>query len=210
VERENKDGLETTKEGLDYVRTKVMQLVDPIPFRDVIRSFTGLRATSDRDDFIIEESVKCPGMVNVAGIDSPGLTSAPAIALEVKKIVTEILKDLQPDLAFHPYRQGIVSFKSLSVEEKERLIGKDARYGNVICRCETITEGEIVDAIHRKTGATTVKGIKKRVRPGTGRCQGGFCEPRVVEILARELGVSREEVLYDEPGSYILTGRTKD
>ncbi len=210
VQRHNKDGLETTGEGLKFIRSQVMRLVDHIPFQNVIRSFAGLRASSDRDDFIVEESAACPGLINVAGIDSPGLTSAPAIALEVKKIVTEILGDIQPDWKFNPNRRGIVSFKSLSVGEKEKLIEKDPRYKNVICRCETITEGEIVDAIHRNAGATTVKGIKKRVRPGTGRCQGGFCEPKVVEILARELKVNREKIMYDGPDSYILTGRTKE
>ena len=206
---EDKEGNETTKEGLDYVRDQVGRMVENIPFGNVIRSFTGLRATADRGDFIIEESKKCPGFINVAGIESPGLTAAPAIALEVENLVKGILNDFKPDKNFNPYRNRVIHFEELPVEEKGKIIKENPQFGNIICRCEKITEAEIVDCIHRKGGATTVKGVKKRVRPGTGRCQGGFCEPRVVEILARELGKNMDEIVYDGPESRILIGRTK-
>lgn len=210
VQIRDREGDETTKEGLDFVRKQVDRIVENIPFDQVIRSFAGVRASSDREDFIIEEAKDCPGFINIAGIDSPGLTAAPAIALEAEQMVKGILKDLPPNKNFNPNRKRVIHFEELSIEEKENLIRENPQYGNIICRCEKITEGEIVDAIHRPGGATTVKGIKKRVRPGTGRCQGGFCEPKVVEILARELGKRMEDILYDDPGSNILIGRTKE
>ncbi|MDF2522359.1 MAG: dependent oxidoreductase, partial [Clostridia bacterium] len=160
-------------------------------------------------DFLIEESKEAAGFFNVAGIDSPGLTSAPAIAEYVIELVKTRIESLEIKPDFNPNRRPNIHFMELSDIEKAKLIEKDPGYGRIICRCEQITEGEIVDVIRRKAGARTVDGVKRRARPGSGRCQGGFCAPRVMEILARELEMDITEVVKDRPDSYILTGKTK-
>ncbi|GLI57559.1 FAD/NAD(P)-binding oxidoreductase [Propionigenium maris DSM 9537] len=197
----------TTEERLTFVREQAVRSVAGIELRDVIRDFAGLRAESDRGDFVIEEAPDAPGFIDVGGIKSPGLTAAPAIGVDVARMVAERL-DAQVNDEFNPERRQIV-FMELSSEERRELIGRDPRYGRIICRCESITEGEIVASIHRKVGAITVDGVKKRCRPGMGRCQGGFCGPRVQEILARELHISLEDVVLDRRDSYILVGETK-
>lgn len=204
---DDKEDLATTSEELDYVREHVVKSVEGLQFRETIRNFAGLRAESDRGDFIIEEAKDAPGFIDVGGIKSPGLTSAPAIGVDVAKMAAEKLGAVKNE-EFNPIRKQII-FMELNSEEKGDIIKKDPNYGRVICRCENITEGEIVDSIHRKVGATTVDGVKKRCRPGMGRCQGGFCGPRVQEILARELDRSLEEIVLDREDSYILTGATK-
>lgn len=204
---DDKEDLATTTEELDYVREHVVKSVEGLQFRETIRNFAGLRAESDRGDFIVEEAKDAPGFIDVGGIKSPGLTSAPAIGVDVAKMVSEKLGALENE-EFNPIRKQII-FMELNSEEKGEIIKKDPNYGRVICRCENITEGEIVDSIHRKVGATTVDGVKKRCRPGMGRCQGGFCGPRVQEILARELNKTLEEIVLDREDSYILTGATK-
>ncbi len=203
----NREDLATTEEQLTYVKKQAVRSVEGIEFREAIRSFAGLRAESDREDFVIEEAQDAPGFIDVGGIKSPGLTSAPAIGVDVARMVAERL-DAEIYEEFNPERRQIV-FMELSPEERRELIGRDPRYGRIICRCETITEGEIVASIHRRVGATTVDGVKKRCRPGMGRCQGGFCGPRVQEILARELQISLEDVVLDRRDSYILVGETK-
>lgn len=205
---DDKEGNETTTKGLDYIRQSANEMVDNIPYHKVIRSFSGLRPTSDIHDFIIEEVEDAKGFIDVAGIESPGLASAPAIAQEVVSIVDKITK-LEKNNSFVPTRKPVIMFKKLSVEEKQELIKKDPRYGTIICRCEGITEGEIVDCINRNAGAHSVKGVKKRARPGMGRCQGGFCEPLVVDILARELNIDPMDVPYDSVDSNILIKETK-
>ncbi|MBQ3436921.1 MAG: (2Fe-2S)-binding protein, partial [Fusobacterium sp.] len=159
-------------------------------------------------DFILGEAEDVQGFFNMAGTKSPGLTSAPAMALDLANMVVERLGNVTKKDKIIKNRKQI-HFITLSPEEKAEVIKKDARYGRIICRCENITEGEIVDAIHRKCGGTTLNGIKRRCRPGAGRCQGGFCGPRVQEILARELNLKLDEILLEEKGSYILTGETK-
>jgi len=206
-DQDDREDLATTEEELNFVRGHAMKSIEGLQFRESIRNFAGLRAESDRGDFIIEEAEDAPGFIDVGGIKSPGLTSAPAIGVDVAKMIAEKLKAVK-DKSFDPVRKQII-FMELSNEEKGELIKKDSSYGRVICRCENITEGEIVASIHRKVGATTVDGVKKRCRPGMGRCQGGFCGPRVQEILARELKITLEEVILDSKGSYILTGETK-
>lgn len=206
-DQDDREDLATTEEELNFVRDHAMKSIEGLQFRETIRNFAGLRAESDRGDFVIEEAVDAPGFIDVGGIKSPGLTSAPAIGVDVAKMIAVKLQAVK-DESFNPVRKQII-FMELSNEEKGELIKKDPSYGRVICRCENITEGEIVASIHRKVGARTVDGVKKRCRPGMGRCQGGFCGPRVQEILARELGITLEEVILDSKGSYILTGETK-
>lgn len=205
---EDRLDLGNTAAGMAEVRAKASRSVPGIQWRQNIRNFAGLRANTTRSDFIIEESKAHPGFIDLAGIKSPGLSSAPAIA----KLAAEMLAAgglaLEPDPDFVDRREHIV-FKNLSAEEKNELIRKDPRYGRVVCRCETITEGEIVAALHSPIPPRSINGVKRRCNAGMGRCQGGFCGPRVQEIIARELGIDQAEVLLEQAGSTILTGRTK-
>ena len=205
---ENKDDVGNTQEGLDTVRKFATKSIKDVNFRDNIRNFAGLRAEADTGDFILGEAEDVKGFFNMAGTKSPGLTSAPAMAVDLSKMVVESLGGAKEKENFIKNRK-MIYFISLSPEEKAEVIKKDPRYGRIICRCENITEGEIVDAIHRKCGGRTLNGIKRRVRPGAGRCQGGFCGPRVQEILARELGEDLEKIVMEQKDSYILTGKTK-
>lgn len=206
---DDKKDLSTSWNGLVSLEKHTKEtLKNSLSFGTVITSFSGLRAKTASQDFIIEES-KSKGFINVAAIDSPGLTAAPAIAEYVMEIVKGIFKDIDENRSFNGIRRPSIHFADLSQEEKAKLIEQDDRFGRVICRCEHITEGEIVDVAKRKVGATTLDGVKRRARPGGGRCQGGFCAPRVMEILAKEMDVDITEVLKDGKGSYILTGKTK-
>lgn len=205
---ESKDDVGNTIPEMDLIRREAVRSVPSVNFRDNIRNFAGLRAESDTGDFIIGEAEDAEGFFNIAGTKSPGLTSAPAIGVDVAKMVVEKLGNPTKKAEFKKNRHQI-HFMDLTPEEKAEVIAKDPRYGRIICRCESITEGEIVDVIHRTLGARTVDGVKKRCRPGMGRCQGGFCGPRVQEILARELGKKLDEIVLDKTGAYILTGETK-
>ena len=204
---ESKDYVGTTTHGLDDIRRQAEKTISGINYRDSIRNFTGIRAESSTGDFIIGEVSDAPNFFNIAGTKSPGLSSAPAIGVDVAKMVVEKLGAVKKE----EFKQNKpqIHFIELSPEEKAEVIKKDPRYGRIICRCESITEGEIVDVIHRMVGARTVDGVKKRCRPGTGRCQGGFCGPRVQEILARELRKELNEIVLDKKGAYILTTETK-
>lgn len=212
---EDKDGVETSGEGIRQVQQKASLSVPGIPAKQVITSFAGLRAHiaeiqgwEGTDDFVIEEAEDAPGFIDVAGIESPGLSCAPATGEYVAGLVTEILKPECKSL-FISTRKGIPSMTLASDEEKRRLILEDPKYGNVICRCEMVTEGEIINAIRRPVGAVTTDGIKRRTRAGMGRCQAGFCNPRVVEILASELSVDESEIRKSGTGSWYLTKKEK-
>jgi glycerol-3-phosphate dehydrogenase len=203
-----KDDFNTTGPALEVILRNIQKILPGILRKDIITSFAGLRAINNvTDDFIISASRKAESLINVS-IGSPGVFATPAIA----KRVLEILKDLglpfQERKEFNPYRKAIVDFKNLSREEQERLIKEDPRYGHVICRCETITEGQIVEAIKR--GAKTLDGVKYRTRAGMGRCQGGFCSPRVLKILSRELGIPMTELTKKGEGSVILPYKAKE
>ena len=205
---EDRLDLGNTAAGMAEVRAKASRSVPGVEWRQNIRNFAGLRANTTRSDFIIEESKAHPGFIDLAGIKSPGLSSAPAIAKMAAEMLAAdgLVLELDPD--FVDKREHIV-FKNLSAEEKNELIRKDPRYGRVVCRCETITEGEIVAALHSPIPPRSINGVKRRCNAGMGRCQGGFCGPRVQEIIARELGIDQAEVLLEQAGSTILTGRTK-
>lgn len=205
---EDKASLNTTSLGLEYIKKSAMHTTDKINFRDSIRTFSGLRAVPSTDDFIIGEDKDIKGFIDVAGIKSPGLTSAPAIAEDIVSILKKSGLELIKNDQFIGVRTQ-VRFTDLSKEEKVELIKKDTSYGRIICRCEGITEGEIVQAIKSSFGRITLDGVKRRCRPGMGRCQGGFCGPRVQEIIARELNIKMEEVLLEKENSVILYGRTK-
>ncbi|WP_300348211.1 NAD(P)/FAD-dependent oxidoreductase [Clostridium sp.] len=208
INTHDKESVSTELDGLNKVREISLKTTNAVNFRDNIRNFAGLRAISDAPDFIIGEAEDVTGFFDVAGIKSPGLSSAPAIAVDVVRMLGESGLSLDKKENFIEKREQ-VHFIDLSPKEKAEMIKKDNRYGRIICRCENITEGEIVDSINRTLGARTVDGVKRRCRPGCGRCQGGFCGPRVQEIIARETGTNIEDILLDKKGSYIISGKTK-
>lgn len=193
IDIEDKEATATTAQGLNEVMEKCVKSVKNIPMRQVITSFAGLRAHEDNGDFIIEEVEDAKGFIDVAGIESPGLSSAPAIGLYVRDILAGMTELKEKD-NFVETRKGIVRFKELSKEEQNRLIKENPSYGQIVCRCEEITEGEILDAIHRPLGATTLDGIKRRTRAGMGRCQAGFCTPKTMEILSKELQMELKDI----------------
>ena len=197
-----------TAAGMAFVKASALRSVPTINFRDNIRNFAGVRANSDHEDFIIEESSVAPGFIHVAGIRSPGLSAAPAIGPEVLDLLRQAGLELKEKERYIDSRRR-VRFHELSDEEKNEMIRKDPRWGRVICRCETVTEGEIVEALHTPIPPVSVNGVKRRVGAGMGRCQGGFCGPRVQEIVARELGLDPTEVLMDWEGTWVLCGETK-
>ena len=208
VDGDDKESLNTTGDGLANIKKSAMHTTEKINFRDCIRTFAGLRAVPDTGDFIVGEDKEIKGFVDVAGIKSPGLSSAPAIAEDVVNILKNAGLSLDRNLNFNGKREQVY-FMELSKEEKVELIKKDSRYGRIICRCESITEGEIIDAINRSFGKVSIDGVKRRCRPGMGRCQGGFCGPRVQEIISRELNINMEEIVQEKSDSVILYGKTK-
>ena len=209
IDIENKEGTNTTREGLDEVITKAGQNVKNLPMRQVITSFAGLRAHEDGTEFIIEEPEDARGFIDCAGIESPGLTSCPAIGEMVAGILQEKL-GLEKKDNFIATRKGILDPDTLTREERAELIQREPAYGNIICRCEMITEGEILDAIRRPLGARSLGGVKRRTRAGMGRCQSGFCSPRTMEILARELHVSMADITKSGGKSRLVVGTNKD
>lgn len=196
----------TTAKELSEIMEKAAWSVKNVPFRQVITSFSGLRAHEDRDDFIIGEAPDAEGFFDASGIESPGLTSAPAIGIHVAELVARKAKASRKE-SFCGTRKGILDPQKLSLSERAELIKENPGYGTIICRCEGVSEGEIVDAITRTLGAVSLDGIKRRVRAGMGRCQAGFCAPKTMEILARETNRDMEDICKNRAGSNILTGR---
>ena len=202
----DRDDVSTTRAGLDYVAEAAKKTAAKINYRENIRSFAGIRANTDKSDFIIGESPVCRKFINVAGIKSPGLTSAPAIG----EYIVEILNDcglFMSEKKEWRVPEPPIRFAELSEEEKAEVIKRDKRYGSVICRCCTVTEGEIVKALESRIPPRTVDGIKRRAGTGMGRCQGGFCGPKVHRIISEYYGVPLESVLMDKKGSYIVVGK---
>ncbi|MDD6038771.1 MAG: NAD(P)/FAD-dependent oxidoreductase [bacterium] len=208
VDHDDRDATNTTAEGLAHVCEAAKKSVPSVPVRQVITSFSGNRAHEDHHEFIIKELEDAPFFVDAAGIESPGLTSSPAIGVKVAGIVADLLKpEKNPD--FNGTRKGVLDPKSLSEEEYAKLIKEQPAYGNIICRCEMITEGEIMDAINRPLGAKSLDGVKRRTRAGMGRCQAGFCSPRTMEIISRELGISQLEITKNGGKSNMVVGYSK-
>ena len=205
----DKEGLNTTRDGLDTILEKSSMNVKNIPMRQVITSFAGLRAHEDNHEFIIKELEDVKGFIDCAGIESPGLTSAPAIGIMVADILKEKLS-LEKNPDFIGIRRGILDPNTLNIEERNQLIKEQPAYGNIICRCEMITEGEIIDAIRRPLGAKSLDGVKRRTRAGMGRCQAGFCSPKTMEILERELKLSMFDITKCGGKSNIVVGVIKD
>lgn len=209
IDIEDRDGTNTTAAGLEELISKAGISVDNLPIRQTITSFAGLRAHEDHHEFVIREAEDAPGFVDCAGIESPGLTSAPAIGLTVAELLREKL-GLREKEDFIATRKGLLDPKSLTWDAYQALIRENPAYGQIICRCEQVTEGEIIDAIRRPLGARSLDGVKRRTRAGMGRCQAGFCSPRVMEILARELGVSQAEITKCGGASRLIVGVNKD
>ncbi len=209
----------TTATSQDSIIAAACRSVSDIPRRNIINSFAGIRAIAFEknesgenvpvNDFIIEEDSKVKKFINVAGICSPGLTSAPAIGEEVVGILKRAGLEVAENMNFVEERKGIPSFRNASDEEKTGLIREDSRYGQIVCRCEMITEGEIVAAIKSPVGARDLDGVKRRTRAGMGRCQAGFCSPRVTEIISRELRIPMVNVTKKGGTSYILDSKTR-
>lgn len=189
----DKEGTETTSDGLEEVMKKCTKSVKNIPKRQIITSFAGLRAHEDDGDFIIQEVKDAKGFIDVAGIESPGLSSVPAIGVYVRDIMAG-LTELCEKKEFCEHRKRITRISELSREEQNGLIQENPAYGQIVCRCEGVTMGEILDAIHRPLGATTLDGIKRRTRAGMGRCQAGFCTPKNMELLAEELHLGLKDI----------------
>ena len=209
TDQQDRDDTATTQTGLDHAIATASRSVPNLPMRDVITSFAGLRAHLEggSDDFYIRESSE--NFFEAIGIESPGLSSAPAIGVYVAGLVAEKLGLAEkPD--FIAQRRDIVHVRELPLPERQALVERDPAYGNILCRCEQISEGEIRDAIRRSPGARSLDGVKRRVRAGMGRCQGGFCAPRVMELLSEELGVPQTQLTKSGGGSLLLTGETKE
>lgn len=208
IDIENKEGTNTEADGIAQLISKSSTSVKNVPIRDVITSFAGLRAHEDNHEFIIGEVEDAPGFIDCSGIESPGLTSCPAIG----KMVADILRNkmsLQKKNDFIATRKGILNPTELNDEERSKLIKKHPEYGQIICRCESVSEGEILDAIRRPLGAKSLDGVKRRVRAGMGRCQAGFCSPRVMDILSRELNIPVDKITKSGGNSKVLVGRNK-
>ena len=209
IDIEDREGTNTTQAGLDELREKAARSMEGIPMNQVITSFAGLRAHEDGGEFIIGEPKDAPGFVDCAGIESPGLSSAPAIGRMVAELIADRLHPAANE-KFCGTRRGILNPAVLPKEERARLIQQNPAYGAIVCRCEMVTEGEIIDAVTRPLGAKSLDGVKRRTRAGMGRCQSGFCSPKTMEIIARERGISMAEVTKSGGASRIICGTSKD
>ena len=205
---ENADDV-ATGEGLDYVKKEINKTIKNIPFNKMIHTFAGNRPHIDLNDFYIQEDDNVKNFVHVAGIESPGISAAPAIA---KDVVENIVLNKFDTTEKKEYirRKPYINMAEMSDEEKDALIKKDPDFGKLICRCEKVSLGEIKDVINRKCGATTIKGVKMRCRPGMGRCQGGFCEPEVIKILQKELNKDIKDIKLDKQNSNVYMSKAKE
>lgn len=210
-EQQDPEDRSTTPEGLAEVLKGARRLVPNFPVNTNITTFAGVRANTESGDFEIKALAKPRGLINAAGIKSPGFTSAPAISQYIAELLKEELANritLTPNESFNPERRNIPRFLYLDMDERKALAEKDPAYAQIVCRCETVTEGQVVEAIRR--GARTISAVKMMTRAGTGRCQGGFCCPRVAEILSRELGLPLDEITRHGGNSKLLVGKTKE
>ena len=208
VDMEDKEDKSTTPEGLGRVMREALENVDGVMYNKTITSFCGLRAVGSTGDFII--NMPNNRFVNVAGIESPGLSSAPAIGEYVVELLKNAGATLEANPAFNPRREAMHAFREASIEEKNEIIKKDPTYGRIICRCETVTEGEILAAIRTNPKPRDLDGVKRRTRAQMGRCQGGFCSPYIVEMLAQEMNVPYESITKFGGDSLINVGKTKE
>ena len=200
----------TTAEGLESIAKDVKNLVPNVNLRETITQYSGLRPNRNPEGLHVDTYEDLQGYINLSGVRSTGLTLSVAMGKYVVQQMLNLGANLTFKKNFIKTRKGVVKFSEQTPEKQDELIKQNPLYGNIVCRCETVTEGEILDAIHRPLGAKSVDAVKRRVRAGMGRCQGGFCGPKVIEILARELGVSPAEINKNNQGSYMVTGKTRD
>ena len=205
VKVDSPDSRETTPEGLQIVAKLAAKSVPGVDLRQVITSFTGVRASEHSDDFIIQASDKVPGLVHAAAIDSPGLTACVAIGQYVVEILQSIGLPLTQKENWDGHRDDPFAFKKMDDRQKDQYIQEHPDFGKIVCRCETVSKGEILAAIRTNPKATDLDGVKRRTRSGMGRCQGGFCSPYIMKMLAQEQGIPMEEVTKSGSGSRLLT-----
>jgi glycerol-3-phosphate dehydrogenase len=205
----DKEDRSTDAAGLKSVAQDVRHLIPNVNLRDTITQYSGLRPNRNPEGLHVDTYDDLKNYVNLSGVRSTGLTASASLGKYVAQTLLKIGMPAEMNPYFNPVRKGIVRFRELTREQQDEMIQKDPLYGRVICRCETITEGEIVAAIHSPIPARSMDAVKRRVRAGLGRCQGGFCGPRVLEILARELGVSAEEINKNDKGSYMVAGKVR-
>ena len=209
LDTQDKQDDSTSRDGLEFVKKTATRSVACLNFRTVITSFAGVRSVPSEEDFIIRFAKDDAQFLHIAGIESPGLSASPAIAQYAVELLANAGLVLRENKNFDGNRKSYHWFSELSAQEKNAVIAQNPAFGRVVCRCETVTEGEIVEAIHRAPKATTLDALKHRLRSGMGRCQGGFCTPLLVEILARELQIDPTEVCKSTEGSALLIGKTK-
>ena len=205
---ENKDNNATTQEGLSHVIKEANENIKGIPFSGTITSFCGLRAVGDTGDFIINSPKK--GFINVAGIESPGLSASPAIAKMVRDMIIEQGEELIKKESYNPIRKSMHYFKNASIQEKNKIIAENKSFGKIVCRCESVTEGEILEAIRTNPKPTDLDGVKRRTRAQMGRCQGGFCSSYIIKLLAEEMNVPYDAVTKCGGSSRVIVGKTKE
>ncbi len=208
VDNEDKTDNNTTTDGLTKIMKEAAENVNGVKFNQSITSFCGMRAAGDTNDFIINSNVE--RFINVAGIESPGLSASPAIAVYVRDMLVKMGLVLREKYDYNPYRKSMTYFKDATTEEKNEIIKMDKSFGRIICRCETVTEGEILEAIRTNPRATDLDGVKRRTRAQMGRCQGGFCSPYIIELIAKENNIPYEEVTKFGKNSYVNVGKTKE
>ncbi len=209
--RDDKDAVCNYQAGIDELIEGIHRTLPDLDIGKVIRTFAGLRpVVLDNDnDFYIAESQIVKGFIHVAGIQSPGIASAPAIAEYVRDLLDNAGLVIEENSNYNPYRKRKIIFSQLSLHEQDALIQKEQAYGRLVCRCETVTEGEIIEAIHGLIPARTLDAIKRRTRAGMGRCQSGFCQYKLIDILARELDLKTEDICLEDCGSHLLRGLVK-
>ncbi len=205
---EDKENNATTEEGFFEIIKQACENVDKVNYRNTITSFCGVRAVGNTGDFIITSPKR--GFINAAGIESPGLSASPAIAEYIVEMLKEAGCELTKNENFNPIRKPMHYFKEASIEEKNEIIKKDKSFGRVICRCETVTEGEILEAIRTNPKPTDLDGVKRRTRAQMGRCQGGFCSPYIINLLSKELNIPVCEITKSGKSSYITVSKTKE
>lgn len=209
-DQDDKEDTSTTDQGIDDIKKLSKISVPDIDLSKVITSFAGIRAVSSTGDFIIQPSYKIDGLIQVAGICSPGLTSAPAIAVMVVGILRSKGLVLEANAAYRPYRKRMKPFKMMNLEERQQAIKTNPAYGHIICRCEMVSEAEILSALHGFVPAESIDGIKRRTRAGMGRCQGGFCSTKIMEIIAKEKNITLSEIVKSENQSWIVNNKIKE
>ena len=205
---EDKENNATTEEGFSEIIKQACENVDEVNYRNTITSFCGVRAVGNTGDFIITSPKR--GFINAAGIESPGLSASPAIAEYIVEMLKEAGYELTKNENFNTIRKPMHYFKEASLEEKNEIIKKDKSFGRVICRCETVTEGEILEAIRTNPKPTDLDGVKRRTRAQMGRCQGGFCSPYIINLLSKELNIPVCEITKSGKSSYITVSETKE